>query len=124
MPETKLSKLEFRVMDALWDQGPLSIREIQETFSEKKLPAYTTIQTTVNRMELKGVVRRTRKVGNFFIFEALITRESAQRKLIDELLGFFGGSGGPVMAHLIEAGKLSLKDVQDAEQLLQKRRKK
>src|ERR1700685_2097083 len=111
-------------MEALWSRGDLSIREIQETFPVKRVPAYTTIQTTVYRMEAKEIVRRVKKVGNFHIFAAAISRESAQRRLIDDLLGFFGGSSQPVMAHLIESGKLSLEDVKEAEKALQKMARK
>lgn len=118
MPPPKLSKLEFRIMEALWSMGECSIREIQESFSRKGRPAYTTIQTTVNRMEAKEVVRRVRKVGNFHVFAPGISREAAQRRLIDDLLAIFGGRSQPVMAHLIEAGKLSLDDVKEAERLL------
>lgn len=120
MPDSKLSKLEFQIMEALWSRGDLSIREIQETFPAKRVPAYTTIQTTVYRMEAKEIVRRVKKVGNFHVFAAAISRESAQRRLIDDLLGFFGGNSQPVMAHLIELGKLSLEDVKEAEKVLQK----
>jgi BlaI family transcriptional regulator, penicillinase repressor len=116
----KLSKLEFQIMEALWEKGDSSIREIQESFPTKRRPAYTTIQTTVYRMEAKGVVRRARKVGNFHVFAASISRDAAQRRLIDELLTFFGGSSQPVMAHLIESGKLSLEDVKEAEKVLRK----
>jgi BlaI family transcriptional regulator, penicillinase repressor len=122
--DNKLSKLEFQIMEALWSRGDLSIREIQETFPVKRVPAYTTIQTTVYRMEAKEIVRRVKKVGNFHIFAAAISRESAQRRLIDDLLGFFGGSSQPVMAHLIESGKLSLEDVKEAEKALQKMARK
>ncbi len=118
MSQSRLSKLEFQIMNALWERGISSIREIQETFPPKRRPAYTTVQTTIYRMEVKGVVRRAKKVGNFFLFQALITRDSAQRRLIDDLLDFFGGKAQPVMAHLIEAGKLSLEDVKEAEQAL------
>jgi BlaI family transcriptional regulator, penicillinase repressor len=120
----KLSKLEFQIMEALWGQGDLSIREIQETFPAKRVPAYTTIQTTVYRMEAKEIVRRVKKVGNFHIFAAVLSREAAQRRLIDDLLGFFGGSSQPVMAHLIESGKVSLEDVKEAERALQKMARK
>ena len=119
MAETRLSKLEFQIMETLW-KGDSSIREIQESFPAKRRPAYTTIQTTVYRMETKGVVRRARKVGNFHVFAASISRDAAQRRLIDELLAFFGGSSQPVMAHLIESGKLSLEDVKEAEKVLRK----
>lgn len=119
-PPAKLSKLEYQIMEALWSRGDSSIREIQETFSSRRVPAYTTIQTTVYRMEAKELLRRVRKVGNFHIFAAVISREVAQRRLIDDLLGFFGGRSQPVMAHLIETGKLSLDDVKEAEKTLQK----
>ena len=120
MATAKLSKLEYRVMEALWARGELSIREIQETFPQKAMPAYTTIQTTVYRMENKGIVRRTGKVGNFHIFVPNLSREEAQRKLIDDLLAFFGGQSQPVMAHLIDSGKLSLAEVKEAERALEK----
>ena len=105
-------------MEALWIRGEASIREIQENFPEKKRPAYTTIQTTVYRLEAKKAVRRVKKVGNFHIFEAAVSRSAAQRRLIDELLSLFGGRTQPVMAHMIESGKLTLEDVKEAEALL------
>jgi BlaI family penicillinase repressor len=120
MTQPKLSKLELQIMDALWTQGKASIREIQETFPEKNRPAYTTIQTTVYRLEGKKAVRRVKKVGNFHIFEAALTRNAAQRRLIDDLLALFGGRTQPVMAHLIESGKLTLEDVKEAEKILRK----
>jgi BlaI family penicillinase repressor len=116
----KLSKLELRIMDVLWTEGPTSVREIQEALPEKDRPAYTTVQTMVYRLEAKKAVRRVKKVGNALIFEAQISRESAQRRLIDDLLSLFGGRTQPVMAHLIDAGKLTLKDVQEAERTLRK----
>ena len=116
----KLSRLEHQIMDALWNRGASSVREIQETFPERHRPAYTTVQTMVYRLEEKGAVRRTKKIGNAHIFEAVVSRSSAQRRLIDELLAFFGGSSQPVVAHLIESGNLTLDDVKDAEQLLLK----
>jgi len=114
----KLTKLELQIMEALWVRGKASIREIQETFPEKDRPAYTTIQTTVYRLEGKKAVRRVKKVGNFHIFEAAVSRNVAQRRLIDDLLALFGGRTQPVMARLIESGKLTLGDVKDAEKLL------
>lgn len=120
MPEPKLSKLEFAIMDALWTRGESSIRELQEAFPAKKRPAYTTIQTTVYRLEIKGNVRRTRKVGNFHVFAATVSRSAAQRRLIDDLLALFGGSSQPVMAHLIESGKLTMDDIREAEKALNK----
>lgn len=105
-------------MELLWAGSELSIREIVDTLPGKRRPAYTTIQTTVYRMETKGVIRRLKKVGNFHIFAAAISRDAAQRRLIDELLAVFGGRSQPVMAHLIESGKLSLDDVKEAERTL------
>ena len=115
MGNPKLTKLELQIMDTLWKRGSASIREIQESFPEKSKPAYTTIQTTVYRLEAKKAVRRLRKVGNFHIFEAGVSRDVAQRKLIDDLLALFGGSTQPVMAHLIESRKLTLADIKEAE---------
>jgi len=114
----KLTKLELQIMEALWTRGEASIREIQEDFPEKKRPAYTTIQTTVYRLEAKKAVRRVKKVGNFHIFAAAVSRNAAQRRLIDDLLALFGGRTQPVVAHLIESGKLTLQDVKEAESLL------
>jgi BlaI family penicillinase repressor len=118
MREPKLSRLEFTIMEVLWEQGSCAIRDILAAFPAKKKPAYTTIQTVVYRMEAKNIVRRVKKVGNFHIFEALISRKAAQRRLIDELLAFFGGSSQPVVAHLIESGKLSLEEIEEAEKTL------
>ena len=123
MTETRLSKLEFAIMNVLWECGECSIRDIQEAFPAKKRPAYTTVQTTVYRMEAKDVVRRVRKVGNFHIFAATVSRASAQRRLVDDLLALFGGRTQPVMAHLIESGKLTLDDVREAERALKEMQK-
>lgn len=120
MTEPKLTNLELQIMEALWTKGKASIREIQETFPAKGRPAYTTIQTTVYRLEGKKAVRRVKKVGNFHIFEAAVSRNAAQRRLIDDLLALFGGSAQPVMAHLIETGRLTLEDVKEAEKTLRK----
>ncbi|HEV8492788.1 MAG TPA: BlaI/MecI/CopY family transcriptional regulator [Candidatus Angelobacter sp.] len=120
----KLTKLELQIMEALWTRGEASIREIQEDFPEKKRPAYTTIQTTVYRLEAKKAVRRVKKVGNFHIFEAAVSRNAAQRRLIDDLLALFGGRTQPVVAHLIESGKLTLQDVKEAEILLRQLERK
>jgi len=114
----RLSKLELRIMKALWDHGAVSVREIQEALPDRNRPAYTTVQTMVYRLEAKKAVRRVKKVGNALIFEAAISRETAQRRLVDELLSFFGGRTQPVVAHLIDAGKLTLADVQEAERTL------
>lgn len=124
MPLPKLTKLELQIMESLWSLGPSSIREIQEAFPERDRPAYTTIQTTVYRLEAKKVLRRVKKISNAHIFEAVVSRNAAQRRLIDDLLGLFGGRTQPVMAHLIESGKLTLEDVQEAEKLLRDIRRK
>ena len=116
----KLTKIELRVMDAMWRLGPASVREIQEALPAKHRPAYTTVQTMVYRLEAKGAVRREKKNGNAHVFEPAISRESAQRRLVDELLSFFGGKIQPVMAHLVESGRLSLDDVKEAEKTLKK----
>jgi BlaI family transcriptional regulator, penicillinase repressor len=116
----RLSKLELQIMDALWTRGASSIREIQESFPERRRPAYTTIQTTVYRMERKKVLRRVKKISNAHIFEAVVSRHQAQRRLIDDLLSLFGGRTQPVMAHLVESGKLTLEDIEEAEKALKK----
>jgi predicted transcriptional regulator len=115
----KLTKLELQIMDALWTQGPLSIREVQQAFPAKKRPAYSTVQTTVYRLETKGALRRFKKISNAHIFEAVISRDVAQSRLIDDLLGLLGGGTQPVMAHLIQSGKLTLEDLRQAERLVQ-----
>jgi len=107
-------------MQALWDNGKASIREIQETFPEPGRPAYTTIQTTVYRLEAKNALRRVKKISNAHIFEAVVSRNAAQGRLIDDLLGLFGGRTQPIMAHLVESGKLTLHDVKEARNALRK----
>ncbi|HEX4322742.1 MAG TPA: BlaI/MecI/CopY family transcriptional regulator [Acidobacteriaceae bacterium] len=123
MAAIRLTKFEIQIMETLWANGEASIREMQEAFAEKKRPGYTTIQKMVYRLEEKKAVRRLRKVGNFHIFAAMITREAVQRKLVDELLAIFGGESRPVVAHLIGAGKLTMDDVEYAEKTLKKIRK-
>lgn len=120
----KLTKLELQIMEVLWDRGATSIREIQEAFPERSRPAYTTIQTTVYRMEKKKVVRRVKKISNAHIFEPVVSRHAAQRRLIDELLSLFGGRTQPVMAHLIESGKLTIDDLREAEKTMRSLQKK
>jgi BlaI family penicillinase repressor len=115
----KLTPLELKVMEALWKQGMLSIREIQETFPEADRPVYTTIQTTVYRLEDKGALRRAKKIANAHIFEAMVSREAARGRMIDEFLSLFGGRPQPVMAHLAESGKLTMDDVRKAEKVIQ-----
>jgi BlaI family transcriptional regulator, penicillinase repressor len=121
---SRLSKLEFQVMEALWEHGQLSIREIREEIPARRTPAYTTVQTMVYRIEAKGLVRRVKKVSNFHVFEAVITREAAQRRLIDDVLSYFGGRSQMLMAHLIESRKVSLADFKEAEKLLKSHRRK
>jgi BlaI family penicillinase repressor len=124
MPVPKLSKLELQIMEALWNGGEICVRDIQESFPVKGRPAYTTVQTMLYRLEAKKAVRRTRKIGNAHLFQAVVSRNAAQRNLIDELLGLFGGKAQPLMAHLIEAGKLNLDDVEEARKELRKLAKK
>ena len=117
MNQPKLTKLELRILEALWAQGKASIREIQETFPEPR-PAYTTIQTTVYRLEKKHAVRRVRKISNAHIFEPTVPRDAARLRFLDEILSFFGGRALPMMAQFAEAGKLSLDDVHELEKTL------
>ncbi len=114
----KLTKFEMEIMGAVWSLGSASIREVHEKLPEKKRPAYTTVQTMIRRLEEKGAVRRTKQIGNAHIFEPAFSRDAAHKRLIDELLDLFGGSARPLMAHLAEAGKLSLEDVRELETLL------
>jgi predicted transcriptional regulator len=107
-------------MEVLWMKGPCSVREIQESLPGKKRPAYTTVQTMVYRLELKKAVRRVKKIATANIFEAAVSRQAAERRLIDDLLGVFGGRSRPIMAHLIESGTLTLEDVREAEKSLLK----
>lgn len=120
MAPPRLTKLELAIMEALWTKGPLPVREIQESFPKKGRPAYTTVQTTIGRMEGKKAVARIKKIGNAHIYQAIVSRAHAQRRLVDDLLALFGGRSQPVMTHLIEAGKLSLEDVQRAEALVRR----
>jgi predicted transcriptional regulator len=124
MAPAKLTKLEMQIMEAVWTCGPSAVREVQERFPEASRPAYTTVQTVLYRLEAKKAVRRVKKIGNAHIFEATVTRSSAQRRLIDDFLGLFGGQAQPVMAHLIQTGKLTLDDVREAERLIEELEKK
>lgn len=119
MPQPKLTKLELRILEALWEQGKASVREIQEAFPEPR-PAYTTIQTTIYRLETKKAVRRVRKIGNAHIFEPTVPRDAARRRLLDEILSFFGGRAQPMMAQLAEAGKITLDDIRELEKIVRK----
>ena len=116
MKSPRLTKLELQIMEALWKNGASSVREIHESFPEKDRPAYTTIQTTIYRMEGKRAVRCVKRIGNANIFEAVVSRDAAQNRLIDDLLGLFGGR--PVMARLVQSGQLTIEDIKEAEQLL------
>jgi predicted transcriptional regulator len=118
MPPPKLGKLELKVMEVLWGQGASSIREVQERFPAKTRPAYTTVQTTISRLEAKKAVGRVKKIGGAFIYEALVSRENAQSRLIDDFLALFGGRVQPVMAHFVQSGRLTLEDVQRVEEHL------
>lgn len=117
----KLTKFEMEIMDALWELGSGSIREIHENLPEKKRPAYTTVQTIIRRLEEKGAVKQTRQIGNAHIFEPAFTRDAARGRLIDDLLDLFGGSARPLMAHLAEAGKLTLEDLKELENMVAER---
>ena len=118
MAAARLTKLELRIMEVLWTHGPCSVREIQEFFPEASRPAYTTVQTVVYRLEAKKAARRTKRIGNALIFEAVLSRVSAQRRLVDEFLSMFDGRTQPVMAALIQTGQLTRGDVREAERLL------
>lgn len=124
MPVPKLSKLELQIMEVLWARGPSCVRDILETFPAKKRPAYTTIQTTIYRLEAKKAVHLAQKVGNVHVFGATIARHAAQRRLVDEFLGVFGGRTQPLMTHLIESGRLTLEDFKEAQKTFQKLSKK
>ena len=118
MAEPKLSALELKIMNELWSRGACSIREIHEAIVKKDKPAYTTVQTMVYRLEVKGALRRIKKIGNAHVFEATTSRASVQTRLLKEILGLFGGSVRPVMAHLVEMGKISREDIDDAIEVL------
>ena len=120
MARPRLSKLELQILDALWDHGNASIREIQEAFPQPR-PAYTTIQTTVYRLEGKNAVRRVRKISNAHIFEPIVARDETRHRLLEEILSFFGGRPLPMMAQLAEAGKLTKQDIRELEKLIEKR---
>jgi predicted transcriptional regulator len=114
----RLSRLELRIMEALWQLGPASVREVQESFPEADRPAYTTVQTILYRLETKEAVKRTKKIGNAHIFEAVYSRKAVHRRVIDDLLGVFGGRAQPLVSHLIESGQLTLDDIDEARKTL------
>lgn len=123
MAAPKLSRLELRIMDAIWTLGPCSVREVQESFPEEGRPAYTTVHTIVTRLEAKKAVRRVKKISNAHIYEAAIARQAAQTHMLDDFVRLFGGRMQPLMTHLIDTGQLTLEDVQAAETLLRERSK-
>ena len=114
----KLSRLELQIMDALWTHGPCSVREVQESFPEETRPAYTTVLTIISRLEAKKAAHRVKKISNAYIFEAIVSRRAAQSHMLDDFVRLFGGRMEPLMAHLIDAGRLTLEDVQEAEKRL------
>ena len=124
MGRPRLTKLELQVLEALWHKGACSVREIQETFPEPGRPAYTTVQTVVYRLERKKALRCVKRISNANIFEAVVSRKDAERRVVDELLSLFGGRPKLVMAHLVESGELTLEDVKEAEKALRKQPKK
>jgi BlaI family transcriptional regulator, penicillinase repressor len=124
MKPPRLSRRELRIMEALWKHGPCSVRQIQETFPEKDQLAYTTVQTMVARLEAKQAVRKIRKIGNAHIFEAAVTRLAAQGRLVDDVLGFFEGRVAPLMSHLVDTGRLTLHDVDEARAAIKKNQRK
>jgi BlaI family transcriptional regulator, penicillinase repressor len=123
MAKIRITRFELELMEQLWKLGTASVREIQEALPEKNRPAYTTVQTMIYRLEEKKALRRIKKIGNAHVFEPLITRKAVYRRLIDDLLDLFGGSAAPVMAHLVESGKLSLEEVRAAEEALARKEK-
>jgi predicted transcriptional regulator len=118
MKTPKFTALELRIMDALWSQGACSVRQIHESLAEKGRPAFTTVQTMVYRLEAKGALQCTKRIGNANVFEAVVSRLATEHKLLDDVLAFFGGGSKRVMAHLIDTGQLTLADIEDAEQRL------
>ena len=120
MRRPKLTKGELQIMEVLWNRGALSARQIQDAFPGQKRPAFTTVQTVAYRLEAKKAVRIVGKIGNANIFEAAISRTAAGNRLIDDLLGFFGGRVKPVIARLIESGKLTMDDIREAEEALER----
>ena len=124
MPVPKLSRLELKVMEVFWHRGPSCVRDVIEALPPKKRPAYTTVQTIVHRLEVKKALRRAARVGNVHVFEAIVARNAAHRRLVDEFVSLFGGSSQPVMTHLIESGSLSFEDFKEAEKIFKELAKK
>jgi BlaI family penicillinase repressor len=124
MAQPKVTRFELELLEQLWKLGPASVREVQESLPETHRPAYTTVQTMIYRLEEKKAVKRVKKVGNAHVFEAVLTKKAVYRRLIDDFLELFGGSHAPVMAHLLDSGKLSLADIRAAEETLERRGEK
>lgn len=116
----RLGSLELRIMEILWSHGPASVREVQETFPGKERPAYTTVQTVIYRLEGKRAVRRTKKIGNAHVFEAVVSRTAAHRRIVNDVLALFGGRVQPLVAQLVESGKLTEDDLREAEAVLRR----
>lgn len=123
-PDIPLTRFELEVMDVLWRLAEASVRQVQESLDKRRQPAYTTVQTIFLRLEQKKAIRRTRKIGNAFLFEPLITQKSAYRRIVNQFLELFGGSAQPVVSHLVESGKLTLEDLRAAEDLLAAKKEK
>jgi BlaI family transcriptional regulator, penicillinase repressor len=124
LAQPKVTRFELELLELLWKLGSASVREVQEGLPEKNRPAYTTVQTMIYRLEEKGAVRRVKKIGNAHVFEPVFTRKAVYRRLVDDVLDWFGGSAAPLMSHLAESGKLRLADVKEAERILAKQEKK
>jgi BlaI family transcriptional regulator, penicillinase repressor len=116
----QLSRLELRIMAVLWRLRAASVREVREGLPQKGRPVHNSVQTLLTRLAGKQAVRRTRKIGNAHIYEALITREAATGLLADEVLALFGGRAAPLVSHLIERGQLTLDDVEEVRRSLKK----
>lgn len=124
MSQKRLSRLELKIMEALWKLGAASVREVQESLPDKGRPVHNTVQTMLTRLEAKRAVRRAKKISNAHIYEAVISRDATQRVLVDELLAFFGGRAAPLVSHLVESGQLTLQDVEDVRKTLRKESKR
>ena len=122
MPQPRIPKSELQILEKLWEIGPASVREIHENLPDENRPAYTTVQTLISRLEQKGAVNRIKKIGSAYVFQAAFTKQSVQRRFVNDLLDLFGGSAVPVMSHLIDAGKLTLADLKQAEERLSRTR--
>jgi BlaI family transcriptional regulator, penicillinase repressor len=124
MAHPKLTRLELQIMEAFWQKGACSVREVQQVFPERNRPAYTTVQTIVYRLERKKIVRCSKWIGNARVFEAAVSRDDAQRTFVDELVSLFKGRTRLMMAHLVESGELTLDDIKEAEKLSRAHSKK